>query len=376
MRRIFMAVVRLALLWVALVCAPAGAEDSPAARSTTCVGKFPNPITDICWSCIFPISIGSFQLMNINGQEDNGENPPSPICSCGMDPIIGLSIGFWEPARLVEVVRKPFCMVSLGGLDMSSDMAVPEAGRGVLPGGGRQSAFYQAHYYLNGAMNWLGVIADFACNEQVGYDLAYITEVDPLWNDDLLTAILNPEAVLFANPIAQAACAADCVKASTGFGFKEMFWCAGCQGGLYPLDGNIADHMGGVRDAELLTQRMMAKMHRELIAWGWHGTQGLCGPYLLPVMDKTAYKAQLLYPIPATAKFPDSAASGSGGGSGTGGGTGGTGGTPLPTVTGRCCQPFGRTTILWGAGKEYPLKGEDFSFILFRKRNCCVGYGY
>ena len=41
---------------------------------------------------------------------------------------------------------------------------------------------------------------------------------------------------------------------------------------------------------------------------------------------------------------------------------------------GRCCQPFGRSTIVWGAGKEYPVRGEDFAFMLFRKRNCCVGY--
>ena len=28
-----------------------------AAGAATCTGKFPNPITDICWSCILPISI-------------------------------------------------------------------------------------------------------------------------------------------------------------------------------------------------------------------------------------------------------------------------------------------------------------------------------
>ena len=60
--------------------------------------------------------------------------------------------------------------------------------------------------------------------------------------------------------------------------------------------------MGGVRTAALLAQRLTAKMHRELLAWGWHGTPGLCGPYFLPVMDKTAYKTQLTYPIATTDK--------------------------------------------------------------------------
>ncbi|WP_341761892.1 TraU family protein [Candidatus Tisiphia endosymbiont of Thecophora atra] len=31
--------------------------------SITCQGHFVNPITDICWSCILPISIGN--LINI-----------------------------------------------------------------------------------------------------------------------------------------------------------------------------------------------------------------------------------------------------------------------------------------------------------------------
>jgi conjugal transfer pilus assembly protein TraU len=40
-------------------------------------------------------------------------------------------------------------------------------------------------------------------------------------------------------------------------------------------------------------------------------------------------------------------------------------------LDGRCCQPLGRTTVVWGAGKEYPIKGEDFAYMLYRKRNCC-----
>jgi conjugal transfer pilus assembly protein TraU len=135
------------------------------------------------------------------------------------------------------------------------------------------------------------------------------------------------------------------VAATAGFGIAEMFWCAGCQGGIYPFDGHVPYHMGGVRTAALIAQRLTAKMHRELLAWGWHGKPGLCGPYFLPAMDKTAYKTQLTYPVANTAKDG-----------------------------GRCCQPFGRSTIVWGAGKEYPVRGEDFAFMLFRKRNCCVGY--
>jgi conjugal transfer pilus assembly protein TraU len=190
---------------------------------------------------------------------------------------------------------------------------------------------------------WLEVLLDFCCLESGGFDLAYLTEVDPLWKDDELATILNPDAILFANPIAIAACAVDCVAASVGFGIPELFWCAGCQGGIYPLDGYVAAHIGGVQTSMLITQRLAAKMHRQLVTWRYHGAQALCGPVLDPVMDKRAYKTQMTYPIPSTAK-----------------------------LDGRCCQPFGRTTILWGAGKEYPVQGEDFAYLLFRKRNCCA----
>ncbi len=311
----------------------------------TCTGKFPNPITDICWSCILPITIGGATLANVGGQEDI-PNPTSPLCSCGVNPTIGLSIGFWEPARQVEAVRKPFCLTSLGGVDLDPGIPAPEGARFThAQGDGDQNSFYQAHFYVNPVMDWLQVVTDFPCLEHGSFDLAYLTEVDPLWNDDELTLILNPDAVLFANPIAVAACAADCIAASVGFGLNELFWCAGCQGSLYPLDGQSTVHMGGVRTSALMAQRLTAKMHRELLAWGWHGQAGLCGPYFLPVMDKSAYKTQLTYPIPNTDKD-----------------------------NGKCCQPFGRTTVLWGAGKEYPVQGEDFAYMLFRKRNCCVGY--
>ena len=149
-------------------------DHSRAAGIATCTGRFPNPITDICWICILPISIGSIPVANIGGQEDTG-NPGSPICSCGINPIIGLSIGFWEPARHVEVVRKPFCLVSLGGIDMDPGIAAPEAARVThSEGDGDGGSFYQAHFYVNPILYWLGVVTDFPCLEKGAFDLAYL----------------------------------------------------------------------------------------------------------------------------------------------------------------------------------------------------------
>ena len=46
-------------------------------------------------------------------------------------------------------------------------------------------------------------------------DIAWTSELDPAWLDDELSFLLNPEATLFANLPAQAACAADCAAASS-----------------------------------------------------------------------------------------------------------------------------------------------------------------
>ena len=69
------------------------------------------------------------------------------------------------------------------------------------------------------------------------WDLAYMTELDPLWDDSVTTFFLNPDASLFANPAAAAACAADCVAATSSLPVSELYWCAGCHGGIFPLTG-------------------------------------------------------------------------------------------------------------------------------------------
>ncbi|MDI9335458.1 MAG: conjugal transfer pilus assembly protein TraU [Gammaproteobacteria bacterium] len=310
-----------------------------------CQGKILNPITDICWSCIFPISIGGLSTFS-KEQIDNGSSQSgNPFCTCSnkIPPTLGIKVGFWEPSRIVEVVRQPYCFPSLGGLELPVGISAPAHGRAWKPGHTR-SSFYQVHWYLNPILFWLEVLLDNSCLEQNGFDLAYFTEVDPLWADSELSFILNPEAALFTDLATQSACTADCLLASSGFGSNELFWCAGCQGNMYPLNGWVGTHIGGVQASALLTQRMTGKLHREGLMTASAGTKGLCGNYTQPIMDKRNYKLQMIYPVPATEK-----------------------------MSGQCCHTFGSSTVPWQSGKEFPYKGEDFSYQIFKKRDCCQG---
>lgn len=301
-----------------------------------CVGKFVNPITDICWKCVFPITIMGVPVM---GGEDT-ENVAQPLCYC-KDPIrIGIPISFWEPVRLVDVTRTPYCMVGMGGITMGPARGVVGKGSvGHTTKGHNQHSFYQVHFYIYPVLYWLELLTDFACMEKSQHDVFYISELDPLWNDDELSFILNPEAALFANPIAQAACAADCLMASVGFPSDLLFWCAGCQGSMYPFTGNVASHSSEIQASLLLVERTLARLHRLGIEHGYVGVKGLCNKYPMPIIRKTQYKTQMTYPIPATSMG---------------------------------CHPLGRTSTIWGAGRQFPYKGEDFGYLIWRKRNCCL----
>jgi conjugal transfer pilus assembly protein TraU len=311
-------------------------------HSKACSGRFVNPISDICWSCLFPISIGPVNV-NGGGREDTN-NPIQIPCMCPRPPlpfpVPGIPVGFWEPARLVDVTRTPFCMVNMGGLQLGRS-TVGYGIHGKKGASTTQHSFYQVHWYVYPVIYWLELLVDFLCLESQSFDVAYITELDPLWNADELSFIFNPEAVLFGNPIAQAACSADCAAASAGFSMDGLFWCGGCQGSIYPFTGNNTAHNGGVQASLLLVQRMMAKLHRELLLWGTSGQAALCQKYPMPIIKKSQYKTQMTYPRPTTRG-------------------------PM------ACNPLGRTEVIWGSGREFPYKGEDFGYLIWRKRNCCV----
>ena len=78
-----------------------------------CNGRFVNPVSDICWSCLFPITIGGIKVSPSG--EDTG-NLRNLLCTCGHPvPRIGIPISFWEPVRLIDVTRNKFCLVNTDG---------------------------------------------------------------------------------------------------------------------------------------------------------------------------------------------------------------------------------------------------------------------
>ena len=320
---------------------------APAATDT-CYGEFPNLITGVCWSCMFPIKLfGSTSLVSM-GQEDFDSYDGQPFCYCEGGTKIGIPVSFWEPARMVDVTRTPYCFPLLGGIKIDAGVNNMDYGSfSTSESGGIDttvSSFRHVNYYINPVMYVLDVMLDNSCTEQKGLDVAYMSPIDPTHNDEELAGILAPYAFPFGGSASLGACAADCVTATAGFPRPELFWCAGCNGTLYPLTGTANSHISLEQVGRLHTQRVVAKFHAAGTQWATFGNDAMCGYYPQIIMDKRAYKISRLYYRPQTEK-----------------------------INGKCCDPIGRSTVLNSPGTAVPIVGEDIGYILFRKRDCCQG---
>ncbi|EPK1097019.1 conjugal transfer pilus assembly protein TraU [Escherichia coli] len=275
-----------------------------ASADSACEGRFVNPITDICWSCIFPLSLGSIKVSQ--GKVPDTANPSMPIQICPAPPPlfrrIGLAIGYWEPMALTDVTRSPGCMVNLG----FSLPAFGKTAQGTAKKDEKQvnGAFYHVHWYKYPLTYWLNIITSLGCLEGGDLDIAYLSEIDPTWTDSSLTTILNPEAVIFANPIAQGACAADAIASAFNMPLDVLFWCAGSQGSMYPFNGWVSNRkqMAGFESAYVALSRM--KQHVQVYTdnrQGWTDAinnavqKGTAHDVLEPKPDREVMNAQRLF---------------------------------------------------------------------------------
>lgn len=78
-------------LWLCVVFLLAG-HIPVVSADAACEGRFVNPITDICWTCIFPLSLGSTKVSQ--GKVPDTANPSMPIQFCPAPPPF-LNVSDW-----------------------------------------------------------------------------------------------------------------------------------------------------------------------------------------------------------------------------------------------------------------------------------------
>lgn len=198
-------------------------------------------------------------------------------------------------------------------------------------------AFYHVHWYKYPLTYWLNIITSLGCLEGGDLDIAYLSEIDPTWTDSSLTTILNPEAVIFANPIAQGACAADAIASAFNMPLDVLFWCAGSQGSMYPFNGWVSNESSPLQSSLLVSERMAFKLHRQGMIMETIGkNNAVCNEYPSPILPKERWRYQMVN------MYPDSGQ----------------------------CHPFGRSVTRWETGKNPPNTKKNFGYLMWRKRNC------
>ena len=111
---------------------------------------------------------------------------------------------------------------------------------------------------------------------------------------------------------------------------------------MYPLTGNVAAHVGGVQASLLAAQRLLYRLHRAGPRLGNGGFRGA-----LRALPHADHEEE---PVP----LADDAAGA---------------GHPRRSPA---ANPTGRSSVLWESLRELPVAGENFGYLLWRKRNCCL----
>lgn len=145
-----------------------------AAADPSCEGRFVNPITDVCWRCIFPCRSAACRLVKAICLIPAIRVVP---CSCVrrrhrflFDP--ALAIGYWEPMAMTDVSRSP-AVWSIWGLQYQSRQdRYGDREKGRQAG---ERRFYHVHWYKYPLTYWLNIITSAGCLEGGDMDIAYLS---------------------------------------------------------------------------------------------------------------------------------------------------------------------------------------------------------
>ncbi len=237
------------------------------------------------------------------------------ICSCQIEDTtqypIGFKMRYVEPIMGLSISSTPWHIV---GMDLKLDKSMLRK-----QGTSRGDSDADDHFmfkHINSVifpiLGWtIGVAQDYICFERGTFlNMAYFSEVDPLYNSDvlgLLGASATPlSRIWFSNPIAEVACAIDCTYTSiTGRPINSLYYCNGCNGSAYAADTGYARAGMNIVNSETIAFRYISKAHgyAGLLKTadvpftqnptGGHIRSARCEPRYFPGIIKEQYFVQL-----------------------------------------------------------------------------------
>ncbi|MGC8766623.1 MAG: TraU family protein [Brevinematia bacterium] len=309
-------------------------------KDFACKASFINPITDIHWSGLFPIEIAGVEVKG-PATEDNPDKLGGIVCYCKVPNgfVFGIRVSYWNPVRIIELTKVPGCFPTFGGMHVDITKSGTKHGTIGEKDDAQKTGFFNSHLIYFNALDILNLFLDVPCVKHEGLDIAYLSEIDPTWNNDVVAMFMHPEAILFANPITQMACVADSAAATAGWPLDPLFWCSGSWGSVYPFTG-FGGHGDIIQASALEASKLIYRNTRLIVSWDT--AIDVCGAVITPVWIKSHHKIQEVKPV----KGP--------------------------------ILPIGRAPLLWEYFKDPPFgtkknAPDNFSWILFKRVKCCLG---
>lgn len=271
------------------------------AQGGDCEGDMFDPTSDMEWDNAFPITIAGLEINKNNNQDPPMMYMPA-ICACpGLFgyPALGIGVTYWQPIMLIEIEKRPGCSAAWGGTTILSGYKKLHSEQGYFKHdrGAAQATKMQVHAYEYPVFSFYDIFKTVACVSPSGFDLMFMSEIDPMWQDDEWSGIMNPEAGLFASKIAQYACVVDSVAANVRFPIDAMFWCAGTWGGVYPLSGTANQSMYTFQLNHLVLAKYLAWASRIGIAYTTIGPSARCFGHPNPIWVKSQYRVDQAAPF-------------------------------------------------------------------------------
>ena len=285
------------------------------------------------------------------------------VCTCATDAgvKVGVKLQMAEPIAFIEVPQKAWDFLCFGST--RSKFSLQKKDGNNL---GNKVSKTNVHYIKYPVFGVLNIAFDNLCTtHDKEFDIipTGLSEINLLLWDDELAALSQPWKLLFANPIAQIICLADCIASSIipssnpGLGEtvrNNLFWCAGCWGTIMPdtttSNGKLSiteSALKAVKVIDLLHESLQLKVYKEVptLSWAlafssWGQPDNVaCVPKFFPIIVKSQYWLNLSYPVSWDA------------------------------------VPIGDFPPKWSWFKKYPSKEENV-FTLWRIRTCCLGFQY
>lgn len=309
-----------------------------------CKGRLLNPVTDINWNMIFPIHIAGVKATAGQSSTDSSATVTSSLCVCpsgfGHLPSPGILVTYHQPLYVEEIAKTPGCLSSLGGLSILKGYENLQTD---LKQDSNNAARWQVHWYQYPVLGMLSLFKDFLCGGKSNgaFSLAYMTELDPTWQDDTWAALYAPEAALFTSPAAQAACATDAIAATASHPLDKLFWCAGSWGPLYPLTGNANASVEHIQSANLVGAKMLAKLAKMGVLRSRVGPSAICESQPMPTLIKSEFSLDPVY----------------------------------PHISNEGGMSIGASTAVWEYAPSQSYPGyENINQVIFQEQQCCLHF--